>query len=65
MSLFDIAGDYRPRSDDRPARGIVAAAFAALRRPHDRETARSAPAEDPATARHRRREQGYLADIGI
>ncbi len=64
MSLFDIAGDYRTRAIERPAaRGVFAAALAALRRPQDHGAA--AVAEDASAARHRRREQGYLADIGI
>lgn len=64
MSLFDIAGDYHGSTISRPAtRGLFATLLAALRGAHD------APAvervEDPNEAKHRRREQGYLMDIGI
>lgn len=64
MSLFDIAGDYQGQTIDRPAaRGLIASFLAALRRPHDHGTV--GIVEDANAAKHRRREQGYLADVGI
>lgn len=64
MSLFDIAGDYQNQPIARPAtRGLISSFIAALRRPHDRGAAEIV--EDANAAKHRRREQGYLADIGI
>ena len=61
MSLFDIAGDYQRQMIDRlAARGLVSLFLAALRRPHDHGVV-----EDAVAAKHRRREQGYLADVGI
>jgi hypothetical protein len=64
MSLFDIAGDYQSQTIDRPAgRGLVSLFLAALRRPHDLGTVEIV--EDAVAAKHRRRERGYLADVGI
>lgn len=64
MSLYDIAGEYQSQSIQRPStRGLIASLFAALRRSHD--TAPVECIEDPNEAKHRRREQGYLMDIGI
>lgn len=65
MSLYDIAGDYPSQTIERPSttRGLFSSLLAALRRPHDHGT--TAVAEDANAAKHRRREQGYLHDIGI
>ncbi|KAB2884180.1 MAG: hypothetical protein F9K34_09645 [Albidovulum sp.] len=64
MSLYDIAGEYQSQSIQRPSsRGWIASLFAALRRPHDVTPATKI--EDPNEAKHRRREQGYLMDIGV
>ncbi|MFN6951900.1 MAG: hypothetical protein ACK4NE_04830 [Albidovulum sp.] len=64
MSLYDIAGEYHSQPIQRPStRGLIASLCAALRRPQGMATAE--PAEDPVEAKHRRREQGYLMDIGI
>ncbi len=64
MSLYDIAGAYQSQSIQRPSsRGLIASLFAALRGSHD--AVPSVMVEDPNEAKHRRREQGYLMDIGI
>lgn len=64
MSLYDIAGEYPSQSIQRPStRGLIASLFAALRGSHD--VTKVERVEDPNEAKHRRREQGYLMDIGI
>ena len=64
MSLFDIAGQYPSQPIRRPVgQGPIAALFAALRR--NRVDARVEVEEDANTLKHRRREAGYLQDIGM
>lgn len=64
MSLFDISGQYPSEAATRPeGRGFLSALTSALRR--SREDASIDVIEDANTLKHRRREQGYLRDIGM
>ena len=62
MSLFDTAGQYQSQTIQRPT-GLIAALVGALRR--SREDDSIEVVEDANELKHRRREEGYLRDVGM
>ena len=66
MSLYDIAGAYTAQPIERPShRGLFGSFLAALRRPNIDDACETDIVADANAEKHRRREQGYLLDIGI